>query len=131
MSEEAKVSETPETDTSASEYCPASGSSSAVATVRTLQDVQREIDAGQLKFDEADNEYEEALSLYTAAFLALKKEPNNETLSKKLADATKFVEFTKGPVDATAKLLEDLRAELDRLQPVANQHKSKYCTLLT
>ncbi len=131
MSEETKTirsSETPEADTSASGSRPASGRSSAVANVRTLQDVQREIDAEQVKFDEADKEYQQGLSLYTAAFLALKKEPNNETLSKELADATKFMDFIKGPFHATAKLLEGLSAERFRLQAAAiaaSEQKSK------
>ncbi len=103
-------------------------SPAAVASGRTLRDVQREIDARQVKFDEADEKYQQAVSFYTAAFFALKKEPNNETLSKELADATKFVEVTKGPVDISAQILADLRAERARLQSVANassEQKSK------
>ncbi len=124
MSQEAKTvcsSETPEADTSASESRPASGSSSAVTTVRTLQDVEREIQKQKAQLEEANKKYQQALSFYTAAFLALKKEPNNETLSKELADAAQFVGFAKGPADISAQRLASLEAERAQLQAAAER----------
>ncbi len=66
-------SETPEAHTSASRSRPASGSSPAVANVRTLQDVERDIAKYQGLHDQAMADYAAAMSGHKAALAEWQK----------------------------------------------------------
>ncbi len=108
----------------------ASGNSpAAVGNVRTLQDVQRDIQKEREQLDQARKEFRAALSAYDAAEAAWDKDPNNEVLSKKLAKAEKVWDACRNLVDISDGDLKRLVAELARLQADADassEQKSKF-----
>ncbi len=127
----ARSSETPEAAVpSAPEPHPASGNSlAAVGNVRTLQDVQRDIQDENVTLLRFRGKYDNALSACDDARTASRREPTNTSLSEDLADARESRDGYKRLMDNSEKRLEKLGAELARLQAAANAssgQKSKY-----
>ncbi len=108
----------------------ASRSSPAVAKVRTLQDVQREIVKKRALFEQATANYADALSAYNAALAASDEDPNNQVLSKKLMQMTKSMDTDNSLMGAYAHFLAILVAERAELQassrsaPEAHGHQA-------
>ncbi len=123
---------------SAPEAHQASSSSTAIASGRTFQDLQRDIQKGKAQFDEANKEYRDAQLACEAARAALRKDPGNDLLTKRLAEAKSLWENCKDLMDAYAKGLSWSFAEFAGFLPPANasfEGKRKllfcllYCTL--
>ncbi len=122
---------TPEAVWTTSEAHQASRSSPAatVAHVRTLQDVQLEIDTERVKFHKAREQYEKALSGYQTALDASDENPNDQVLSKKLAYARDSRDSYKSLMEVNAQRLASLEAKLARLEVAANaptEHKGTF-----
>ncbi len=102
----------------------------AVANVRTLQDVQRDIQKENVEFFyQARKEYRGAVSAYDAAWTASKSDPTNKVLSEDLAHAKEFRDIYKRLLDISEAHLEELEAERAQLQAAANrasEQKSKF-----
>ncbi len=111
-------------------------SPAAVARMRTLQDVQLEIDTERVKFHKAREQFEKALSGYQTALDASKTNPDNKVLSKKLADAKDLKDSYKCLMEVNAQRLASLETKRAQLQAAANaptEHKGKllFCFLNT
>ncbi len=121
---------TPEAVRTATETHQASRSSpAAVARVRTLQDVQLEIDTEKVKFHKAREQFEKALSGYQTALDASKTNPDNKVLSEELAEAKDFKDSYKSLMEVNAQRLASLETKRAQLQAAANaptEHKSKF-----
>ncbi len=132
-----RSSATPEAVPAAPEAHQVSRSSlTAVANVRTIEDVQRDIQKADKKFSRALERYEDAVSAYEAALDASKSDPTNEDLSKEVEDARELMYAHKSSKDDSAQLYTDLRAELARLQraasaPSVQKGKSSFCVYCT
>ncbi len=131
MSEEEKTvrsSEVPEAAVPSAppEAHPASGNSpAAVVSVRTLQDVQRDIQKESEQLDQARKEFRAALSAYDDAWTASRREPTNTSLSEDLAKAKESKDDYKRLLDSSEKLLEDFKAERAELQAAAKASSSE------
>ncbi len=127
MSEETKSvcsSESPEADSSASEARPAAPP--AVATVHALvQEVQLDIVQGRAKFCQAMAKYQDFLSTYNAALVAWNEDPNNEDLTKRLAEAKRSEDTYKFLMDSYARSLSELDDVLVRFQAALFEEKGK------
>ncbi len=132
MSEEERTgsSSTPlKTVSSAPGAHQASHSSTTGAKVRTLQDVQRDIQKESVEYDQAMAKFEDALSAYESALAACNKDPNDKVLSKELADAKYSRDSYKCLLDISAQFLASLEPERARLQAAADassEQKSKF-----
>ncbi len=143
MSQEEKTvgsrSETPEEVHSALEAPQASGSTSAsVANLHTLHVVQLEIAAEKARYNQAREEFEKARSNYEAVRVVWDKNPGNDLLTKRVAEAKDSMNSYKYSMDSSERFLARLENELARLQPAAKvsfEGKRKllfcllYCTL--
>ncbi len=133
MSEETKTvlsSETPEVVPSASAeaHQASSDSSPDVVTndVRTLQDVERDIQEEKAQLDRARKEYREDQSDYEALLAASREDPNNKALSVQLDNARKFRDFSKKLIDISARCLAWLEGDLAEMQAALFEQKGKY-----
>ncbi len=107
-----------------------SGSSPvAVAHVRTIQDVKRELDTNKMMHNQAKREHQTVFSAYSSALTDVEKDPRNQLLASRLAQAEKDLESSARSKDTSARVVGSLAAELDRLKVVAKascEQKSKY-----
>ncbi len=128
MSEEKEVrpSETPEPSAPEVRGHQASGSSpAAVATVRTLQRLECDIQEVLKKHARALERYERALSAYEDAQAALQMDPTNKVLSDALANAKESRDSYKHFMDVSQQGLTFLETTRARLQ-AASEQKSKF-----
>ncbi len=98
----------------------------AVANVRTLQDVQRDIQKESMRLAQARGRYEYALWDYDTARTASSEDPNNKILSEKLADTKESRDAHISLMDISARLLAKLDAEKVGLHAAANISSAQY-----
>ncbi len=104
---------------------------SAVADVRTLQDVRSDIAKENAQLKQALQVYQATLLAYNCALTSSDNDPNNKILSEELADAKGAKDAYKTLVDSYRERLSSLRAELDGLHVTANAsstQSSKLCS---
>ncbi len=128
MSKETKTVgsiETPGVDPAASEARPAAPPTIASVHAR-LQDVQLEIVHERAKFDQAMAKYQDVLSTYNAALTASRKDPDNEILTKRLAEAKRSEDGSKFLTDSYARSLALLEGDAAELQETLYKQRGKY-----
>ncbi len=94
--------------------------SSTTAVVRTIEDVERDIQKASLDFEQAKQEVRNARSHYEAALAASRKDPTNKDLSKDAEASRELLDDYKSSAADSKWSLERLDAELARLQVAAS-----------